>query len=159
MWIYPWLFSDWFWLSFGIKSLFNKLFWGRSSNYFIIADEGLKMPPKNTFKLEFRQRKKWTPLFVILQMLQYNQAPTLGSKCQIIVTSVCCLSVSLDQEAADSNRAAHRWPVTHSDTINLHSPESLKDIEIQLCYTKSYCQDLNLSQRTSGNQLSYSVQV
>lgn len=96
---------------------------------------------------------------MILQKLQYNQAPTLGSKCQIILTSVCCLSVSLDQEAADSNRAVHRWPVTHSDTINLHSPESLKDIEIQLCYTKSYCQDLNLSQRTSGNQLSHSVQV
>lgn len=43
MWIYPWLFSDWFWLSFGIKSLFNKLFWSRSSNY----HQNCRWRPKN----------------------------------------------------------------------------------------------------------------
>lgn len=95
--------------------------------------------------------------FIMFQKLKCNQAPALGSKCHITLTSVCCLSVSLDQKVADSNRAIDWWPVTYSDTINLHSLEKLKYIEIQLCYTKSYCQDLKLSQHTSGSQLSYSV--
>lgn len=81
---------------------------------------------------------------MMFQKLKCNRAHALGSKCQIALTSVHRLSVSLDQKVTDSNRAVHWWPVAYFDIINLHSQERLKCIEIQLCYTKSYCQDLKL---------------
>lgn len=95
--------------------------------------------------------------FMMFQKLKCNRVLALGSKCQIALTSVHRLSILQDQKVTDSNRAVHWWPVAYFDIINMHSLESLKYIEIQLCYSKSYCQDLKLQQQTSGSQLSYSV--
>lgn len=51
--------------------------------------------------------------------------------------AVCLLHWIKKLLTADNDRAARRWPVTHSDAINLHSADRLKHREIRLCHITS----------------------
>lgn len=126
-------------LSFGIGSLFNKLVIGNIFQRFVwkqvklYTHKDLYLPYLSSYSWQ------WTPNadFDIRLLTAGCQ-----SQCSYVGSWSCWQRTAIEL-------------FTVFDAINLRSLDRLKYKTIQLCHTWSYCQDLNVFQHTSGNQLPY----